>query len=132
MNDLRIGQSPGPSNVFSLPGILHEARATSLPPQGWARAFELVDEAAELSRAADERAHEITESAEALVQSALTELKSVQEKIGASEGALSRAERRAAEAEQRVDEAEEWLGRFQSALKEQLIERSAINREQAA
>lgn len=132
MSDLRTGRSPSRPNVFSLPGILPQARSTSLPPRGWARAFELVDQAALLNRATIERAQEMTKRAEALVERALTELRAVQEKMQASEAALSWAERRAAEAEQRVKEAEEWLGRFQNAVKEQLIERSSTNRQHAA
>ena len=126
-----MDRSTSASNVFDLPRNL-QARTTSSPPQGWARAFDLVEEAAKLGRASEEHAHQTMKRAEELVEKALTDLRAAQEKIRTSESAQFQAERGAAEAEERVLEAEEWLGRFQSALREQLIERIPVDKQQAA
>jgi hypothetical protein len=105
--------------------------ATNAPGE-WARTFDLIQEAAELTCASEARAQEMVNRAEALMKRAFEELQSAEKRIQAAEAAQRASDARAFEAESRMREAEEWLVRLQDALVKKLIEPRVASRGQAA
>ena len=110
---------------------LDSARGGSVPSE-WARTFDLIQQAAELTCASEGRAQEMVSRAEALMKRAFDELQMAERRVQVAEAAQRSAEARANDAEARMREAEDWLVRLQDALVKKLIEPRANHREQAA
>lgn len=107
------------------------ANGASVPSE-WARTFDLIQQAAELTCASEARAHDMVSRAEALMKRAFDELQMAERRVQMAEAAQRSAEARANEAEARMGEAEDWLVRLQDALVKKLIEPRASSCEQAA
>ena len=107
------------------------AKVTQAPGE-WARTFDLIQQAAELTCASEGRAQEMVSRAEALMKRAFDELQMAERRVQMAEAAQRSAEARAHDAEARMREAEDWLVRLQDALVKKLIEPRASQREQAA
>lgn len=120
--------------VFSLPLNRRETGFASSPsvPSEWARTFDLIQQAAELTCASETRAQDMVTRAEALMTRAFDELQMAERRVQLAESAQRSAESRANEAEARMREAEDWLVRLQDALVKKLIEPRASIHEQAA
>jgi hypothetical protein len=101
-------------------------------PSEWARTFDLIQQAAELTCASEGRAQEMVNRAEALMKRAFDELQMAERRVQMAEAAQRSAEARAHDAEARMREAEDWLVRLQDALVKKLIEPRVTHREQAA
>jgi prophage DNA circulation protein len=130
----RRSPPPGAQKIYNLTSGRRDTLNgpnTSIPSE-WARTFDLIQEAAELTCAAEGRAQEMVGRAEALMKRAFDELQIAERRVQAAEAAQRSAEARAFEAESRMREAEEWLVRLQDALVKKLIEPRTANREQAA
>lgn len=83
-------------------------------------AIDLVHEAANNIRAADERAREGEARTQALLQRAAEELKNADARAHAAEARARAAEARAQEAESRAKEAENWLHQIFATISEEL------------
>ncbi|WP_375458212.1 hypothetical protein [uncultured Enterovirga sp.] len=85
-----------------------------------AQAIDLVHEAAQSIRVAEDRARDGEARTQALLQRATEELKSAEARVQAAEARARTAETRSQEAEARLREAEDWLRQVFSAISEEL------------
>lgn len=98
-------------------------RAGSLSARDITQALDLVHEAAQSIKAAEERVRESDGRSQALLQRATEELKSAEARVQAAEARARTAETRAQDAEARLREAEGWLRQVFSAISEELPQR---------
>jgi len=129
----KSGSSPS-QKIINLASGRRDAESSyaASAPGEWARTFDLIQQAAELTCASEGRAHEMVSRAEALMKRAFDELQVAERRVQMAEASQRAAEARASDAEARMREAEDWLVRLQDALVKKLIEPRAIHREQAA
>lgn len=111
---------------FSLPGREGDAgrdRASTLSARDISQAMDLVHEAAQSIRAAEERARDGEARTQALLQRATEELKAAEARVQASEAKARAAETRAQESEARASESEGWLRQIFATISEELPRR---------
>jgi hypothetical protein len=97
---------------------------TAPTPRDWSAALDLVRQAAEIIRAADQRAEEREALTREVVQRATQQLEAAEARIQAAEARARAAEARAQAAEVRAREADEWLGRIHQVIVEEFLQGS--------
>lgn len=95
-------------------------RSGMLTGRDIAQALDLVHEAAQNIRAAEERARDGEARTQALLQRATEELRQAEARVQAAEGRTRAAEARAQESETRAKEAENWLRQIFATIAEEL------------
>lgn len=102
---------------------LSRERAGMLSARDISQAIDLVHEAAQSIRAAEDRAREGEARTQALLERATEELKNAEARVQAAEARARLAETRAQDADARLREAEGWLRQVFSAISEELPQR---------
>lgn len=105
----RAGE-PGPAGRSSAPMTARE----------FAAAIDLVREAAEAMKVAENRTREAEARTQTVAQRAAEELKSAEARLQATEARVRTAEARAQDAEARAQEADSWLRQILSTISEEL------------
>lgn len=95
-------------------------RAGGLTARDITHAIDVVHDAAQSIRLAEERARDGETRSQALLQRATEELKGAETRVQAAEARARSAEGRAQEAETRLREAEGWLRQIFAAISEEL------------
>jgi hypothetical protein len=94
---------------------------TAPTPRDWSTALDLVRQAAEMIRAAEQRAEEREALTREVVQRATQQLEAAEARIQAAEARARAAEARAQAAEARAKEADEWLCRVHQVIVEEFL-----------
>jgi hypothetical protein len=94
---------------------------TAPTPRDWSAALDLVRQAAEMIRAAEQRAEEREALTREVVQRATQQLEAAEARIQAAEARARAAEARARAAEASAKEADEWLGRIHHVIVEEFL-----------
>lgn len=98
-------------------------RAGPVSARDISQAIDLVHEAAQSIKAAEDRARDGEARTQALLERATEELKNAEARVQAAEGRARAAEARAQDADARLREAEGWLRQVFSAISEELPQR---------
>ena len=98
-------------------------RAGALSARDITQAIDLVHEAAQSIKAAEDRVREGDARTQALLERATEELKNAEARVQAAEARARTAEGRAQDADTRLREAEGWLRQVFSAISEELPQR---------